>query len=95
MSSRNNYLSDEDKKFCGKIYSCLKNLAASVKITPLDTLKTEAKDFLQNAGFEIDYLEIVDANNLSSVTKQTNKILIAAAVIYKKVRLIDNIVVSL
>ena len=95
MSSRNNYLSDEDKKFCGKIYSCLKNLAASVKITPLDTLKTEAKDFLQNAGFEIDYLEIVDANNLSSVTKQTNKILIAAAVIFKKVRLIDNIVVSL
>ena len=95
MSSRNNYLSDEDKKFCGKIYSCLKNLAASVKITPIGTLKTEAKDFLQNAGFEIDYLEIVDANNLSSVTKQTNKILIAAAVIYKKVRLIDNIVVSL
>jgi pantoate--beta-alanine ligase len=95
MSSRNNYLSDEDKKFCGKIFSCLKNLAASVKITPIGILKTEAKDFLQNAGFEIDYLEIVDANNLSSVTKQTNKILIAAAVIYKKVRLIDNIVVSL
>jgi len=95
MSSRNNYLSEKDKKFCGKIYSCLKNLAASLKITPLDILKKEAKDFLQNAGFEIDYLEIVDANNLSSVTKQTNKILIAAAVIYKKVRLIDNIVVSL
>ena len=95
MSSRNNYLAEKDKKFCGKIYSCLKNLAASVKITPIGTLKTEAKDFLQNAGFKIDYLEIVDANNLSSVTKQTNKILIAAAVIYKKVRLIDNIVVDL
>ena len=31
MSSRNNYLSDEDKKFCGKIYSCIKNLAESLK----------------------------------------------------------------
>ena len=95
MSSRNNYLSDEDKKFCGKIYSCIKKLAASLKTTPLEVLKKEAKDFLQNAGFEIDYLEIVDANNLSSVTKNTDKVLIAAAVIYKKVRLIDNIVVSL
>ena len=95
MSSRNNYLSDEDKKFCGKIYSCIKKLAASLKTTPLEVLKKEAKDFLQNAGFEIDYLEIVDAKNLSSVTKNTDKVLIAAAVIYKKVRLIDNIVVSL
>ena len=95
MSSRNNYLSDEDKKFCGKIYSCIYNLAASLKITPLNELKTESKAFLQYAGFEIDYLEIVDANNLSSVTKKTNKFLIAVAAIYKKVRLIDNIVVSL
>tara|TARA_B100000035_G_scaffold249072_1_gene217846 strand:+ start:93 stop:902 length:810 start_codon:yes stop_codon:yes gene_type:complete len=95
MSSRNNYLSDEDKKFCGKIYSCIKNLAASLKISHLDILKTEAKDFLLNAGFEIDYLEIVDANNLSSVTENTNKVLIAVAVIYKEVRLIDNLLVSL
>ena len=95
MSSRNNYLSDEDKKFCGKIYSCIKNLAASLKISSLEVLKTEAIDFLQNSGFEIDYLEIVDANNLSSVTENTDKLLIAVAVIYKKVRLIDNLVVSL
>tara|TARA_B100002019_G_scaffold273491_1_gene269630 strand:+ start:132 stop:941 length:810 start_codon:yes stop_codon:yes gene_type:complete len=95
MSSRNNYLLDEDKKFCGKIYSCIKNLAASLKITPLEVLKKEATDFLQNTGFEIDYLEIVDATNLSSVTENTDKVLIAVAVIYKKVRLIDNIVVSL
>ena len=95
MSSRNNYLSDEDKKFCGKIYYCIKNLAASLKITSLEVLKTEAKDFLQDAGFEIDYLEIVDAKNLSPITKKTDKILIAVAVIYRKVRLIDNLVVSL
>ena len=70
-------------------------MAASLKKTPLEVLKTEAKDFLQHAGFEIDYLEIVDAKNLSKVTKRTNKILIAVAVIYKKVRLIDNLLVSL
>ena len=49
----------------------------------------------QNAGFETDYLEILDADNLSEITERTNKILIAVAVNYKKVRLIDNILVSL
>ena len=95
MSSRNNYLSDEDRKHCGIIYSCLKNLALSMEKNSLDVLKTDAIEFLQQAGFEIDYLEIVDANNLSSVTTKTYKFLIVVAVFYKKVRLIDNIVVSL
>ena len=55
----------------------------------------QATNFLENAGFEMDYLEVVDANNLSEITERTNKILIAVAVNYKKVRLIDNILVSL
>ena len=52
-------------------------------------------DYLTNAGFKIDYLEFVDANDLSPATKKTEKLLIAVAVKYKKVRLIDNIIVSL
>ena len=95
MSSRNNYLSEEDRKHCGKIYSCILNLAESLKISSLDSLKGQASKFLEKAGFEIDYLEIVDAKNLSLVTKKTDEFLIAVAVIYKKVRLIDNIVVYL
>ena len=55
----------------------------------------QATGFLENAGFEIDYLEILDADNLLEISKRTNKILIAVAVNYKKVRLIDNILVSL
>jgi pantothenate synthetase len=61
----------------------------------LDSLKDQASNLLEKAGFEIDYLEIVDAKNLSLVTKKTDEFLIAVAVIYKKVRLIDNIVVYL
>ena len=56
---------------------------------------SSAEKKLEKAGFEIDYLEVIDANNLSLITKKTNKILLAVAVIYKKVRLIDNTVVSL
>ncbi len=95
MSSRNNYLSEDDRKYCGKIYSCIKNLAESLNNSSLEGLKAKAIDSLQKYGFEIDYLEIVDSKNLSLVTEKTEAVLIAIAVIYKKVRLIDNVVVSL
>ena len=92
MSSRNNYLSKSDRKHCGKIYSCMQNLAESFEISSLDLLKAKASAFLEKAGFEIDYIEVLDAQNLSPATKKTNEFLIAIAVTYKKVRLIDNVV---
>ena len=95
MSSRNNYLSRDDREYCGKIYSCIKNMAESLKTSSVKIVTEKATDILQNAGFETDYLEILDADNLSEITKRTTKILIAVAVNYKKVRLIDNILVSL
>ena len=95
MSSRNNYLSNDDREHCGKIYSCIKNIAESLKTSSVKIVIEQATIFLENAGFEMDYLEVVDANNLSEITERTNKILIGVAVNYKKVRLIDNILVSL
>ena len=94
MSSRNNYLSQEDRKHCGKIFSCLQDLARSSNISSLKSLKTSAIEFLTQGDFKIDYLEFVDANDLSPATETTKNILIAVAVIFKKVRLIDNILVS-
>ena len=95
MSSRNNYLSRDDREYCGKIYSCIKNMAESLKTSSVKIVTEQGADFLQNAGFEVDYLEILDADKLSKISERTNKILIAVAVNYKKVRLIDNILVSL
>mgnify|MGYP001287204985 CR=1 FL=1 len=95
MSSRNNYLSKDDRKYCGKIYSCIKKMSESLKTSSVKIVTEQATDFLKYAGFEMDYLEILDADNLSEISERTNKILIAVAVNYKKVRLIDNIIVSL
>ena len=95
MSSRNNYLSKDDREYCGKIYSCIKNMAGSLKTSSVKIVTEQGADFLQNAGFEMDYLEILDADKLSKISERTNKMLIAVAVNYKKVRLIDNIIVSL
>ncbi|MDC2980700.1 pantoate--beta-alanine ligase [Gammaproteobacteria bacterium] len=95
MSSRNNYLSKDDREYCGKIYSCIKNMAQSLKTSSVEIVIEQGADFLKNAGFEKDYLKILDADNLSEISERTNKILIAVAVNYKKVRLIDNVLVSL
>ena len=95
MSSRNTYLSMDDREYCGKIYSCIKNMAETLKTSSVKIAKEQAFVFLQSAGFEMDYLEILDADNLVEISERTNKILIAVAVNYKKVRLIDNVLVSL
>jgi len=73
MSSRNNYFSESDRKHCGKIYSCIRKLGESLDISSLNFLKAEASADLEKSGFKIDYLEIVDAKNLSTITKQTNE----------------------
>ena len=70
-------------------------MAKSLKTSSVKIVTKQGADFLENVGFEIDYLEILDADILSKISERTNKILIAVAVNYKKVRLIDNILVSL
>ena len=42
----------------------------------------------------IDYIEIVDAENLKRVNRIKSKVLIALAVYIKKVRLVDNIILN-
>ena len=70
-------------------------MAETLKTSSVKIAKEQAFVFLQSAGFEMDYLEILDADNLLEISERTNKILIAVAVNYKKVRLIDNVLVSL
>lgn len=99
MSSRNNYLSKEARSHCGKIYASIKNIADCIKtssnIDNFDSFKEKALIELKNNNFIIDYLEIVDANNLSRPSNSSKKLLIAIAVKYESVRLIDNIEISL
>ena len=99
MSSRNNYLSDEARLHCGKIYSTIKNIAdcieSSSNIDNFDSFREDALKNLKKDNFVVDYLEIVDANNLTKPLTNSKKILIAIAVKYESVRLIDNIEIFL
>ena len=99
MSSRNNYLTELEKENCGIIYSCISKVASKInQITDAKKilhLKKRAVALLEQNNFEVDYLEVLDAEDLSEVSESSQKAIVAVAVKYKAIRLIDNIVFSL
>lgn len=98
MSSRNEYLAPQARKKAACIYQALKNAEESCrkkeKPAPGDLIRKIKDDILDTLpGAEIQYVEIVDAETLTSLAQIKSKTLIAVAVYVGKVRLIDNIVI--
>lgn len=93
MSSRNNYLSDEEKRNAAALYRCLAECSREIKQGNNDFTKLEitAKSRLQTASLKPDYFNICNADNLQAPTNDTQNLVILAAVYIAKSRLIDNI----
>lgn len=94
LSSRNGYLSEQQLATATTIYQTLQSSAAALKLsTDFSQVVSKAKEQLADAGFEVDYVEIRNADDLQPA--QTNDpqwvILIAAKI--GTTRLIDNLVV--
>ncbi|GJM12217.1 MAG: pantothenate synthetase [Pseudohongiella sp.] len=93
MSSRNNYLSPEQREQAANLYQCLQ--ACAEKITQgesdFEGLETSTKKELEKASLTPDYFHICDALTLQAATKDTENFAILAAVFIGKSRLIDNI----
>ena len=98
MSSRNNYLSKKEKAHCGIIYFYLKKASEALKDISykknIDSLKVEIIAELKNHEFLVDYFEILDADSLSEISDKTKKIIVAIAVFYNSIRLIDNLIID-
>ena len=94
LSSRNKYLTNEQRKEAAKIY---KSLAKCKELREAGV--TDAKEIIaamreiltQIPGGQIEYVEIVDAETLEKVDQIKGKVLVAAAVKLGPARLIDNI----
>ena len=105
LSSRNNYLTSKERTEASKVFTFLSEIQEEIKLSfkkqkktlpiDLDTIKDKYVQILENKGFKIDYLEILDSKTLEICQNNSTKILIAIAVFYKQVRLIDNLVVDL
>lgn len=105
LSSRNNYLTNKEQEEAAQIFKCLKIISETIAINKsnggedfliknLEACK-KLENQLQKKGFDIDYLEIVNANTLKKITVNDSEILIAMAATFKGVRLIDNIYLEL
>jgi pantoate--beta-alanine ligase len=94
MSSRNMRLGAEDRKTAVQVSRSLKELKRGIREQPFETLKATARQELQNAGFQVDYIEIADAANLAILSAPIPGQMVAlAAAKLGDIRLIDNMLV--
>ena len=92
MSTRNNYLSSEDRANAPLFYQQLVATKASIQNgTDIPSATEQAEDAL-GAVFDVEYIEVLNANNLTQITTSSSKIIIISAVRLRETRLIDNIV---
>ncbi|MEM9473312.1 MAG: pantoate--beta-alanine ligase [Pseudomonadota bacterium] len=95
LSSRNEYLSDEERATAPVLHQTLQDVAADVRAGKNIARSCAAgKKRLKQAGFKTDYLEVRVAETLAPVkTKTETELRILAASWLGKTRLIDNIAV--
>jgi len=97
MSSRNRYLSDEERKAAPLIYRALLEAKTGIEGGCTDPAEISRMAEVIIAGekkFRIDYVNIVDAANLKPVRKIEGTVLIAVAARLGDTRLIDNILIG-
>ncbi|KPK39213.1 MAG: pantoate--beta-alanine ligase [Omnitrophica WOR_2 bacterium SM23_29] len=96
MSSRNVYLSPDERKAASTIYRSLQMARDLVKLGKRDTgyIITQMRKMLSSVARKIDYISVVDPKTLKDVKKIEGKVLIALAIWIGKTRLIDNIIVE-
>jgi pantoate--beta-alanine ligase len=94
LSSRNAYLSQEERRIAPGLARVLRSVAAAVAREPAAVARELARgaNELRNAGFAVEYLEIRDAETLMPVTTEvTAPSRVFVAVHVGRTRLIDNL----
>jgi pantoate--beta-alanine ligase len=97
MSSRNIYLSKNERQDATVLYQSLNLARHLIKKGTSDSqyIIRRMKDFIaRKKSAKVDYIEIVDLNDLRPARRIKEKSLIVLAVWIGKTRLIDNIVVN-
>lgn len=99
LSSRNKYLSDEEREIAPGLYRALtyieKQIAGGVN-TPALLLQHQESE-LEAKGFKIDYLNVFDKKTLQPVETLSHgkEYILAGAAWLGKTRLIDNLLIEL
>lgn len=91
LSSRNRYLSQQEKEIAAELYQTLSGIAEAVKAgnTDYQYLEANAIEYLDKKGFKTEYLSVRKAEDLTEPAP--GELVVLAAVWLGKARLIDNI----
>lgn len=98
MSSRNVYLSQEDRKRAVTLYKSLRAGAEAVRngITDGETVRSAMVRIIQGEpALTIDYLALCNPSTLEPLCVVTSRVVLLGAVRIGSVRLIDNLLVTL
>ncbi len=93
LSSRNHYLTREERRHAPHLHATLETLAARILGGETDfvALESEGIAALRRHGFEPDYVAIRAASDLRPASPATLQLVILAAARLGKARLIDNV----
>ncbi|TCN81385.1 pantoate--beta-alanine ligase [Shewanella fodinae] len=93
LSSRNGYLTAEERAKAPALKRTLDDLAEAIKAgNAVDSAINSAKAALQAAGLTPDYIELRQAQTLAPATDKDKELVLLAAAYLGKARLIDNLV---
>lgn len=96
MSSRNGYLTAEQKQQAAQIKRSLDAMSASLKAGEvIDAVVEQAQHELSQAGFKHDYLDVRNAKTFAIANSTDKELVILVAAYMGTTRLIDNILVSI
>ena len=95
VSSRNKYLSKEERKIAPTLYQAFQKIKKTVRSGEKDAGKIlkEAKKIIEGRKIKIDYLKAVNLTDLADIKRIEKNTLIAVAAWVGKTRLIDNTVI--
>ncbi len=91
LSSRNAYLSPEERSQAPVIRRALLKAAAAASARPADLARLVRREIGKAPLAKIDYVEVLDARTLEKPGQGTDEVVIACAVWFGRTRLIDNV----
>ena len=97
MSSRNAYLSHESRQIAPVLFASLRFAAQEIAnleqndATNTQIILNSARNRIIDAGFTLDYLDLVDENTMKSISCANNNARIVVAARIEGTRLIDNV----
>ncbi len=97
LSSRNAYLSANERKSAPVLYQCLMETKQAIEQGARDyyQLELKANSTLKQAGFKPDYYHVMNRNTLETPTSADKQLIVLAAAQLGKSRLIDNLQIDL